>query len=117
MNEDRKLKELGYFFGTERYHRISTFKSVVSDGIIYIMENGYSWFITDVLAVIEYGDDKLNQQEFLSIQLKLDDNKAKMIITDGNDTELYVQEYNFTDAEVELNLYWRDNVLILSREN
>ena len=86
----------------------------VTDGIIYLMENGYSWFVTDAIAVIRY---KLRNQEFLSINLKVRDGKAVMIITDGNKKRLYTQKYEWTNAKInELKLFYVDGVLMLSSE-
>jgi hypothetical protein len=59
----------------------------ITDGAKYVMENGYSWFITDAIVVMKL---KLKDQPFLSVKLKnLEGNKAKMVITDGNGHELY----------------------------
>lgn len=113
--KDLDLKDLGQFYGTEKYHKIPLFNEFnLTDGVIYIMSNGYSWFITDCLAVLKF---KFKDQPFKSVKLKLlDDQKAKMIITDGNKKILYTQKYEYTTAKKELNLYLTDNVLMLSNE-
>ncbi len=110
---DLELKEIENFIGTENYYRIGFFKTVVTDGVKYVMNNGYSWLITDALAVIEY----FKGMEFLVISLKInEDNSAKMIIDDGDGKVLYEQEYKWTDAKRELKLYWADGVLMLNSE-
>ena len=111
-SDDLELKGMGQFIGTEQYH--SGFLGVnLTDGVAYISENGYSWFVTDVIAVIK---TKLINYEFLVINLKLDGKKAKMIISDGNDKVLYTQNYDFTDAKREIHLYFQNNVMMLSSE-
>jgi len=110
--EDLTLGKLGQFTGTEAYHNMMGV--YVTDGIIYLMENGYSWFVIDAVAVIKY---KLSNQEFLSIKLKVRDGKAVMTITDGNKKKLYSQKYEWTNAEVnELQLFYVDGVLMLPSE-
>ena len=79
------------------------------------MESGYSWFVTDALAVIEHCSFT-KSNEFLCIKLLLNEGKGRMVITDGNDKKLYSQEYEFTDAQKELKLFWTGNVLMLSNE-
>ena len=41
------------YYGTESYHSLRPFMTIATDGIKYVMDHGYSWFITDILAVIE----------------------------------------------------------------
>ena len=110
---DLELKGLGQFIGTTRYFNVLGYN--VTDGVYYIMENGYSWFVTDFLAVVRF-NQKLRNEGFLSIYLKLDGNKAKMEVTDGNRNILYTQKYQWTDVKRELNLYFTNNVLMLSNE-
>ena len=66
--DDLDLKQLDYFRCTEQYHNVMG--SQVTDGIIYLMENGYSWFITDCLAVIRY-EDKVKKETSLIYQILL----------------------------------------------
>ena len=61
-------------------------------------------------------DEKITAEEFISVKLKLDGDKGKMIVTDGNDKVLYTQEYGYSDAQKELDLFYTNKVLLLSRE-
>jgi NAD kinase len=115
---DLELKGLNGFIGTQNYYQYMGV--LFTDGIRYIMENGYSWFVTDAIAVI-IADQKirrhLQKDDFLTIKLKLTaENEADMIITDGNDTQLYRQHYDFTDAKKDLKLFYTGNTLMLASE-
>jgi len=111
--DDLELKDLGNFYGTQEYHQ-GFLGVLLTDGVAYISNNGYSWFVTDAISVIR---TKLKDEEFLSIKLiLLDGSRAKMVITDGNDKTLYEQDYLYTDAKRSLNLFYTDNVLMLSGE-
>ena len=113
MEDDLTLRDLGHFYGTEQYHKCYL-NALATDGVAYIMKNGYTLLVTDALSVIK---TKLKDEAFISIKLKLlENNKAKMIITDGNGKKLYTQEYDSTDAKKELSLYFIDNVMLLSSE-
>ena len=121
---DKKLSNLSCYYGTERYYNMGKlFNNIlITDGVKYVAENGYSWFITDVASVIVANrkiKEYLQRDYFLSITLKVDAERheADLIITDGNDNTLYKQHYSYTDAEVEeLKLFYCDGVLMLSSE-
>lgn len=112
MTEDLDLKDLEQFYDTMQYHK-GFLNTNLTDGVAYISENGYSWFVTDAIAVIK---TKLRNDEFLAVKLIVDGNKAEMSITDGNSKILYAQKYDFTDAKRNLTLFFADNVLMLSSE-
>ena len=111
--EDLELKGLDYFIGSERYYRVMN--AIITDGVNYIMQNGYAWLITDALIVIK---TKLINEEFLSIKLQVnkEKNTAIMLITDGNNRVLYKQYYNYTDAKRDLTLFFENNTLMLNSE-
>jgi len=117
---DLELKGLGGFIGTQQYYNV--FGVNVTEGVKYIMDNGYAWFVTDFIAVIKFRNKfpKLRNQPFLSVKLKLLGDVARweadLIIEDGNYNELYRQHYKFTDAKRELTLFYTDNVLMLNSE-
>jgi hypothetical protein len=115
MEDDLMLKDLERYCGTEQYHNV--LGSNVTDGIAYVMKNGYSWFIIDSLAVIVHSPIMRNE-DFLCVKLKLiPEKKAEMLITDGNDRILYTQKYEYTDAKKELTLFYENGVLLLSNEH
>ena len=60
MTDDLSLKELNQYHGTEQYHNIGFGNYKLTDGIIYLMKNGYSWFITDFISV-GMTDEKIKQ--------------------------------------------------------
>lgn len=102
------------FFGTENYYDV--FGVTVTDGIKYVMSNGYSWCISDVCVLLKL-NEKLKTQEFVSVKLKvLSDKKAVITYEDGNNKILFKQEYGYTDALVDLTLFYTNNVLMLSSE-
>jgi len=113
---DLELKSLNSFIGTENYYKV--IGALVTDGVKYIMDNGYSWLVTDALAVI-CSKWNLRNADFLVVRLNVDTKKAEadMIIDDGNDNVLYRQHYDFTDAKRSLKLYYERGVLLLPSEH
>ena len=111
MEEDLNLPELKEFYSTERYHNVLNFN--VTDGIVYIMQNGYSWFVTDMLSVLLF---KFKNETFFNIELKVKDSKGVATIDDGNGNILYTQKYEYTAAKRDLKLFCSNKVLMLPRE-
>ena len=116
--DDLELKDIGNFTGTEQYHRLGFFKTLASDGISYIIQNGYAWFVTDAVAVIENSEDKrIRHADFLAIKLKLNGNKAKVQITNRGGKVHYERDYKYTDAKRELVLFYENGVILLAGEH
>ena len=114
--DDLELKDLSQYYGTQHYYNVFGVK--VTDGVKYVMDNGYSWFVTDSVAVIRCKPE-VRREEFLTVELRLSeeaDHEADLIITDGNENTLYRQHYRFTDAKRDLKLYFENGVLLLPSE-
>jgi Family of unknown function (DUF6876) len=112
---DLELKSLSSFCGSEHYYRLMGGINA-TDGVHYIMENGYSWFVTDA-AVILRMEPQVRGQDFVVVRLKLlPEGKAKVVFEDGNDNILFEQSYDFTDAKKELELFFADDVIMLASE-
>ena len=112
--DDLELKELDNFSGTKNYFD-GFLGTLATDGVKYISNNGYSWLITDSIAVIK--TKNLVKEEFLVIKLKvLDNQKAVMTIENGNGKVFYTQNYDYTTAKRDLTLYFQNNVIMLSSE-
>jgi len=111
---DKKLNGLGHFYGGGSLYRDFT-GFVYSEGVKYIMENGYAWFCSDMLAVMRFPPNFKVNPEYLYI-IKLDVNiekkTAKATIIDENDDVIYEQFYNYTDAETDsIKLCFQNNTL------
>jgi len=116
LQPDLELKELPYYTGTQHYYNVFGIKA--TDGVKYCMDNGYSWFVTDAVAVIRCKPE-IRKEPFLTVELRLSEeaeNEADMVITDGNYNELYTQHYRFTDAKRDLKLYCCDGVMLVPSE-
>lgn len=114
---DLYLSKLEHFTGSTEYYNVMGV--LVTDGIKYIMENGYSWFVTDAIVVIKHNKKiqrYLSKDDFLVVRLKLKDSEAILEIDNGNGLLLYRRVYWYTDAKRELKLYYSNNVLCLAGE-
>lgn len=125
QSDDLTLLALPHFTGSESYARVMG--ALLTDGVQYLMRNGYSWFVTDFLAVAMH-HKAVKGEQFCSVELIVDEQriasyadalptaKALMRVTDGNTTTLYVQSYEVTSAKVGFKLFFTDGVLMLAGE-
>lgn len=116
IKADLTCPEINQFTGTEHYYR--EFGGLVTDGVRYVMTCGYAWLVTDSLCVIAC-KPKVRKQPFLVVKLTLNKkkpNEATLTIDDGNDNILHRQCYKYTDAKIDLKLYFENGVLMLSSE-
>jgi hypothetical protein len=88
---------LAHFTGTEGYHRIGMFGThLFTDGVNFLFQNEVSWLVTDILAHLAH-NPKCRFNEFNSIDLVVTAGTAKLTITDGDETVLDTQDYEYTD--------------------
>jgi hypothetical protein len=114
---DLELKALDSFIGTTRYYRVWNVN--VTDGVKYIMENGYSWFVTDsVIEIINLVRRYPDASNFMVVKLKVNREKSTAVVSfeDGNGKVYKRRRYEFTDAKRDLTLFYQDGVLMLNNE-
>ncbi len=111
---DLELKNIGQYYGSETLYQSRWGR--YTEGVKYVMDNGYAWFVNDALIAIN-SKPSLHGQPFLVIWLKLKEGPtAYMVIDDGNGHILYTQDYVMTDAKVPVKLYYENRVMMLPGE-
>lgn len=117
MVDDLMLSDIDQFYGTQGYTNVMGVR--VTDGVRYVMENGYSWVVTDAIVILKM-KRKVAVQDFVHIKFRVQEkssgNEAIIYYEDGNGNVLYRQKYKFTDAQAEFDMYFTNNVLMLKRE-
>lgn len=112
---DLELKELGNFCGSEHYYMLMGGINA-TDGVHYVMQNGYSWLVSDASVILRM-EPTVREQDFVVVRLKLlPEGRANVVYEDGNDNMLLEQSYEWTDAKRELELFFADGVLMLANE-
>jgi len=109
---DLELTGIEQFTGTENYYGCMGVK--ITDGVKFVIKNGYGWFVTDLLIARKLSK-KLLREEFLSFKLKIG-KQTVATIDNGNNLILYTQKYGYSDAKKPLNLFLTGNVLMLAQE-
>lgn len=114
---DLYLKELNKYYGTENYYNVMGVRA--TDGIMYVMNNGYSWVVTDAIVILKM-KPKVRAEEFVVIKLSVKEGKngkyAEITYDDGNGNILFRQKYQWTDAKRGFTMYYTGGVLMLQGE-
>ena len=117
MTKPDELKhELAYFTGTENYYRHGLNRNVVyTDGVRHFAERAGAHWLLDILAtepeVLEQAKD------FAAITMTVQDSKAGIVVTDGNDRKVFVRQMEFTDCPPGVwQFYFYDNTILLPSE-
>lgn len=88
---------LAHFYGSNVVYRHALNRNVVyTEGVQYFAEQAGAYWFLDILAT----EPAILKQarEFASIELKVKDDKATILVTDGDDHEVYRQEIGYTDC-------------------
>jgi len=110
--------DLKMFQGTDTWFRHPLCHNFLyTDGVKFFAEhcgNGAYWFL-DIIAteVAELQET----EEFLSIHLIVEDDKALISVSDGNGRDLYEKAIDYTDAPVGIwKFFLTNNVMLLPSE-
>lgn len=117
MGTENITKEnLSRFYGTENYHKLPFFKTLLTDGVAYLMENGASWLVTDILSYQTH--EKVKDMQFQVWTLKVKDQKGELTLREDTDEPIIIkQNYTYTDFPMgEIKLFVIDNVMLLTSE-
>ena len=105
MTQKTKLREedLIQFTGSETWYRHGLFRNFLyTDGVQYVAETGKAYWLIDKIFSSHACLAKLEGEEFCvwDLTLNKDGQGAKLVCTDGNDTELYTEEREITLYEL-----------------
>lgn len=112
MNTEQLQRELCQFTGTEHYHR-HPFNLLMTDGAKYFADKAGAYWLMDIIAT----QPEIHHEPFAVVDLIVADSEADLVVTDGNDNEVYRRHIDFTDCPDGI---WRffviDNVVLLPSE-
>lgn len=112
----RLRADLSAFIGTEQWHRHTLNRHMlVTDGVKYFAETAGCWWFLDIVATEVFCLQATHP--FLVIDLDVNDAKAVIRVTDGNDVVLFKRHIHFTDAPAgNWRFYLTDYVMLLPSE-
>jgi hypothetical protein len=116
-NQSARLRaDLGAFIGTEQWHRHALNRHLLlTDGVKYFADTAGAWWLLDIVAteVLPFPAT----HPCLVIHLDVNDAKAIIRVSDGDDIQIYCRHIHFNDAPDGLwRVYLTDNVLLLPSE-
>ena len=91
---------MSYATGTEGYTRYGLFnKILLTDGVVMFAEKaGCFWFLDEVTLLLKKMFQKAPDEYLFSINLKVKNEKAKIIVTDGNCNKIIEKRIAYTDC-------------------
>jgi hypothetical protein len=119
IKEDHSARlraDLGAFIGTENWHRHPINRSMLlTDGVVYFAETAACWWFLDIVATEVMRFHRM--KPFLVIDLDVNDAKAVIRVSDGNEALLFTRHIPFTDAPAgHWRFYLTDSVMLLPSE-
>jgi len=106
---------LSQFTCTDNYWRHPFSKSVYTDGVKYFADKAKAYWFLDIVFT-EY-DILQRANGFIVIKLTVNDGKADINVTDGNDFTMKSRHIDFTDCpEGDYTFFFTNNVLLLNSE-
>jgi len=98
MNAQELEIELTHFHGTQHYYLISS-NLVLTDGVKYLADTANCYWL--VTAIQSHLPKCFAISEFCLAKLSVKEQKANLVITDGNDHVLAEQQFDYTDFPME----------------
>lgn len=92
---------MAYATGTEAYYRFNLAgkEVLITDGVKWFIEKaGAGWFVNDFLIFQNKWIAKNPDEYFYVVKLNVNNGKAVVTITDGDEKELFSKKYASTDC-------------------
>lgn len=113
MNTDEFNTSLSQFIGTERYFRISQC-AVLTDGTKYLADTVKAYWLMDAIA--SYLPQFTGREDFVVAELTVVENKADLVLENGNGHVLDRQHIDYTDfplSSIQLFACWGGEFWVL----
>jgi hypothetical protein len=94
--------------GTQNYHRWSALFSrhLLTDGALYVAETLQCFWLMDVIASVAC-EPKIDREYFQVWKVVVNEDKSALVTCeDGNENEIYRQEFGYTDLDVNEQVLW-----------
>lgn len=93
---------LGQFYGTEQYHKVSLFPYVVTDGVKYLAEEAGAYWLLDEIGLAAINlclkGGRLAEMQFWNLKKNKSGNGAKLTcVADSGEKPAYVKNIPYTD--------------------
>lgn len=118
MNQQELSSSLNSFTGTENYYFHNMVQKMhYTDGVRHFAQNaggGAYWFLDEIAFEIF----PLHvSQPFMLIELQVKDTSANIMVSDGDNHEVFTKHIGYTDCpEGDWKFYLIDNIVLLTSE-
>ena len=128
ITTEQLKQELQHYYGTGRYHHINPIcnptNSDFTDGVKAFADKAQAYWFLDIVFSELITHKKTKNETFLSILLSVGkkglsslENEAWIVVTDGNEKELYKKVIKYTDCpDGDWDFFFTGSVLMLPSE-
>lgn len=113
-------EKMSQCIGTESYYSFPLFPAInFTDGVKTFVETANAWwFVSDsIIAIIGLIKKHKDAMNFTAVHLTVQDEKADVVFTDGNDNVWKKKHYNYTDCpNCNLTFFFIEGVFMYSGE-
>ena len=108
--------QLGQFIGTENYYVNPLYPWMrYTDGVQFFANKAGTYWFLDILGTELMS--KVRRNPFMSITLEVKDGVANILVTDGNDNNIWSRKEIYTDCPAgDWRFFLTDRVLMLTSE-
>jgi hypothetical protein len=103
-NKQEILHSLTHFYGSETFTKFGN--SILTEGVRYLTDSADCFWLLDIINSIQTLP-RVKAEYFQTFKLTVKNNKAKVLVTDGNDKILYTQNIEYTDFPLDEITLWR----------
>lgn len=110
--------DLDQFTGSEQFFRHALMRQVVyTEGVKYLAEHGGAYWLVDKIATLQL-EPKVRAEEFQVWKLTVNGDKtAKLACEDGDSSQIYSEDIDYTDFPLpQAELWFTNNTILLPSE-
>lgn len=117
LTPEQLASALGGFIGSEQWYRTHP-NVIMTEGVKFLCDQAKCYWLLDCIASYQL-IPKVAREPFQMVELTVDleQHTGVIVVTDGNDNELFRQALEYTDFPLQtLKLYYTDETVLLPRE-
>lgn len=111
MTPEQLQHELTQYTGTEAYHKFSITRDVCTDGVLFLAKEAGAFWLLEKIVLKLREESYVEKDYFAVVNVKVEDNKARIQFEDGDEHVFAVVYVDYTDfplPECKLFAIWQE---------
>lgn len=97
------------FTGTAHYHKFGPWRDVLTDGALYVAQEGHAFWLMDMISA-HLMESKWHKKDYFAVaELRTNNNEGDFLLTDGNENKIAAVHLDYTsypDEYIKLYCSW-----------